>query len=302
MIKKEDKNKSNSIWLFYELRPTHWIKNILIFLPLVFSFQLTDIRAIISSTLAFISFCCLASAGYVLNDLIDLRQDQHHPVKRLRPLASGKVQLHQAKILIGCLLVAAFYIALLFLDLKYVFVLAGYFLLQVSYVVFLKRIVIVDVMALAGFYILRILAGLVAIDTKISYWMIICIGLLALFIGFNKRRHEHQMLQKKASSHREVLAHYGAYFIDQMIVAICATLLMSYTLYTVDVETFARFGTHQLLWTTVFVYYGVFRYLYIVHKRHKGGDPVRILLSDCPMMINCGLWILSCILIIYIEK
>ncbi len=286
--------------LFYELRPTHWVKNTLVFMPLVFAFRLTDFSAVTLSVIAFICFCCLASAGYILNDLIDLENDQHHPLKKLRPLASGKVSLGLAKALAGLLLVLSFCLASAFLSASFFLVLAGYFLLQVAYVFLLKKIVIVDVMALAGFYILRALGGLVVIQAEMSYWMIICIGLLALFLGFNKRRHEHQILTQKATVHRSVLAHYNIYFVDQMIAVITAAILMSYTLYTVDPNTVARFGTYHLIWTTPFVYYGIFRYFYNVHCRGKGGDPVMLLLSDSAMMINTVLWVLSCIFIIYI--
>ena len=174
--------------------------------------------------------------------------------------------------------------------------------IQTNYVLILKKIVIIDVMALAGFYILRVVGGLAAIQAEISYWMVICIGLLALFLGFSKRRHEIKILTKKATVHRSVLAHYDIYFIDQMIVVITAAILMSYTLYTVDPSTAMRFGTYQLIWTTPFVYYGIFRYFYNVHCRGKGGDPVRLLLADPAMITNGVLWIISCIFIIYTMK
>ncbi len=294
--------KRNGLYLFYELRPTHWVKNILVFLPLVFAFRLTDLAAVSRSSIAFFCFCALASAGYIFNDLIDLVSDQCHPLKKLRPLASGKVSPDRAKTLAIILLAAAFCLALLFLNASFLFVLAGYFFLQIAYVLILKKIVIIDVMALAGFYILRVVGGLAAIQAEISYWMVICIGLLALFLGFSKRRHELKILTKKATVHRTVLAHYNIYFIDQMISVITAAILMSYTLYTVDPSTAMRFGTYQLIWTTPFVYYGIFRYFYNVHCRGKGGDPVRLLLSDPAMIVNGVLWIISCVFIIYTMK
>lgn len=285
-------------YLVYEMRPAHWVKNFLIFLPLIFASKLTDLHSVWLSFEAFLIFSVAASAIYIANDLLDCDRDKLHPIKKRRPLASGSISKAEAQILALILTVTALYFSFRLHPFFFLTV-CGYLILNAFYSLILKELVILDVMTLAAFYILRILAGIFAIDAPFSHWMIICIGLLALFLGFNKRRHELKFLEKFAAKHRSVLKKYDRYFIDQMITVVMASTLFCYTLYTVDSETVAKFGTKNLLWTIPFVYYAIFRYLYLVHKRGKGGDPVRIFLSDPVMIANCFIWLLVSSLIIY---
>lgn len=291
--------KSFKYWL-YEIRPLHWIKNNLVLLPLVFANKWMEAVSVEKALLAFAAFCFAASAVYIFNDLIDLDKDRHHPLKRMRPLAAGKIKREPACALAAVLLAAAVFLSLK-LGREFYTVMFAYILLNAVYVKLLKEVVILDVMTLAGFYVLRVLGGMVAIDARISYWMIICIALLALFLGFNKRRHELKLLEKSAELHRSVLGQYSTYFIDQMIAVVTTLSLMSYTLYTIDADTVARMGTRKLLFTVPFVYYGIFRYFFLVHKRGKGGDPVRIFASDIPMIVNVILWIAACAWIIHFK-
>jgi 4-hydroxybenzoate polyprenyltransferase len=179
-------------------------------------------------------------------------------------------------------------------------VLLGYFVLNIVYSYSLKKAVIIDVMTIAASFVLRIVAGAVVIDVPISEWLLICTSLLALFLGFSKRRHEITILLDDAHVHRPVLLEYSTYFLDQMISLVTASTLICYILYTVDDETVARFGK-ELLFTAPFVLYGLFRYYYLVHQKQTGGDPTSEFLSDRPLLANVFLWAISIIVIIYLA-
>jgi 4-hydroxybenzoate polyprenyltransferase len=290
-------------YLFLSLRPTHWLKNILIFMPLLFAQELFIRNNVIYSLWSFFAFCATASSIYIFNDLLDKKSDSHHALKKTRPIASGKIPLSWAIVTIYFLSIVALVIAHYQINDRFLAIILIYYVLGVSYTLWLKHVVILDVLVISAFYLLRIFAGCVAIDVKMSYWIIICIALLAMFISFNKRRHEIKFLNdSKASLHREVLSKYDLPFIDQMISVVNAATLISYTLYTIDPETIARFGTSMLIVTVPFVYYGIFRYLYIVHHKDEGGDPVKTFLTDIPSIINGLLWFIMCVLIIYVRK
>ena len=289
--------------LMVSLRPYHWMKNVLVFLPLFFAERITCWGDVLLSFRAFLCFCLAASSIYLINDSMDLSQDKFHPLKKMRPLASGLVSIPLAAGLACLFLIVSLGTAAFFINRSFLIVIFVYVVLGIAYSKYLKHWVIVDVLTLSAFYILRILGGLVAIEARISYWMILCIGLLAMFIGFNKRRHEIKFIgRKEAGLHRGVLHQYRKYTIDQMVSVVTAATPISYTLYTVDPETIGRFGTHALVLTVPFVYYGVFRYLYIVHRKGKGGDPVRIFFSDFPTILNACLWFLTCLAVIYWSK
>lgn len=285
-------------YLFFSLRPKHWIKNFFIFLPLIFGKKLFLFPDNLYALFAFFLFCLAASAVYLTNDIVDIKKDKLHPAKRLRPIASGKVSVRTAQItalMMGLLTIVVSF----FLDIRFGLVIITYFIFNILYSKFLKDIVIVDVFCLAGFFYLRIIAGAVIADVVISNWILFMTALLALFLGFNKRRQELKLLEKKASSHRRVLTHYNAYFIDQMIPVITSSIVVVYMLYTVDARTVTQFGTNHLIYSIPFVYYGIFRYLYLIHKKRQDGDPVRILMSDRKMQVNLVLWAAICVLVIY---
>jgi len=282
----------------YTLRPQQWVKNFFVFLPLVFAGQLTDINLCFLSLFAFVCFCGISSSVYIFNDLIDLKTDQLHPTKKLRPLPAGTVS-PIAAVAMGIILLIISLVGAFILETHLGVVILAYFISNLIYTFLLKKMVIVDVMCIAFFFILRVIAGSVAINVEISHWILICSGLLALFLGFNKRRHEIKTLNRSAHQHRKVLEGYNVYFIDQMISVLTASTVVFYTLYTTAATTVSNLGTTHLLFTVPFVYYGIFRYLYLVHKRGKGGDPARIVLSDDKLILNLCIWLILVIIFVY---
>lgn len=276
--------------LFTSLRPHQWVKNSLLFGGLIFSRSLFHWEALGLSLGAFMTFC-MASAGiYLLNDLRDLEADRRHPTKRLRPLAAGTVSPVTAIVVMGVLLISALLVAFV-LQPVFHLILSIYVLLNVVYSLGLKRLVIIDVMVIAIGFVLRAVAGAIIVGVQPSPWLILCTLMLALMIGFGKRRHELTLLQEDAHSHRHSLQEYSVQFLDLMMAISGAASVMTYALYTMAVETVARFGSHSLIFTTPWVLYGVFRYLYLVYQCTEGGDPARLLVSDRPTLVNVMLWI-----------
>lgn len=286
-------------YLFLALRPDHWIKNLFIFLPLIFGKKLFAFPANVKVLFAFFLFSIMASVGYLINDIMDLELDKYHFAKRLRPIASRKISAKKA-LAASCML-SGMSLALSFvLDIYFGLLMVTYLLFNLVYTKILKNVVIIDVFCIGVFFLLRILAGSIIAEVRLSHWIIFMTILVALFLGFSKRRQELGLLDKEAVLHRRVLSRYNIYFIDQMIVVITSTIIVVYMLYTVDTRTISEFGTNHLFYGIPFVYYGIFRYLYLVHKEHKGDNPTQILLFDIPMQINLALWLITCIGVIYI--
>lgn len=284
--------------LLISIRPKHWTKNLVVFAALIFSLNVFHPALVFQSVIAFLLFSATASAVYLFNDVLDVRQDRLHPVKSLRPIASGRFPLRQA---IGW---SVFFLAIsilggFLLDVRFGWTIFGYLLLQYFYSRYLKHVVILDVMIIAVGFVLRAIAGAFAIDVDISFWLLATTFLLALFLGFGKRRHELIVLNENANSHRAVLNDYSPYFLDQMISIVTATTVIVYMLYTTSDEATSRFGGPMLLYTIPFVLYGIFRYLYLIHKKELGGDPTKTLLTDLPILIDVVLWVLTVIVIIY---
>lgn len=199
-------------------------------------------------------------------------------------------------VLLGLSLTGAFFLG------KDVFLMAFFYLiLQIAYTYYLKHVVILDVFVIAGGFILRVLAGGLAIDVSISHWLLICTLLLALFLAMSKRRHELILLEEEASGHRPILQEYSPYLLDQMIAVVTASTVIAYCLYTISPETAAKFGTHELIYTVPFVIYGIFRYLYLVHQKSEGGTPEYLLLRDRPLLLDILFWIIAASLIIYLR-
>jgi 4-hydroxybenzoate polyprenyltransferase len=280
------------------LRPEQWVKNLLVFAALIFSKHLFVAESAARAVLAFVSFCLLASASYVLNDLHDAEKDRLHPAKRGRPLSAGRVSVGAAAGLAAGLAAGGLGLAAS-LGREFVGIVLGYALLQLAYSFTLKNLVILDVMALATGFVLRAAGGGVAIAVDVSPWLIICTFLLALFLGFSKRRHELVLLEEEAASHRESLRDYSPYFLDQMISVVTASTVLAYAIYTVSPEVREKLHTDALYLTVPFVLYGIFRYLYLVHQREGGGDPTRELLTDRPLWVNVALWIGTAIWLLY---
>lgn len=285
-------------YIFFALRPTQWIKNLFIFLPLVFSGKLFESQVYLKILAAFFLFSLAASVAYIFNDICDYEKDKLHPTKRLRPIASGKISIQKAQITAYILGVISVVLSIL-LNVYFSWIVVTYLLFNLVYTKILKKVVIIDVFCIGGFFLLRILAGIVIAEAKMSHWIIFMTVLLALFMGFNKRRQELRFLEKAATSQHHVLTKYSSYFIDQMITIITSSIVIVYMLYTVDKQIVAKFGTTNLIYSVPFVYYGIFRYLYIIQKQGKDGDPTQILLSDIKMQLNLLLWFIICVAIIY---
>ena len=286
-------------YVLLSMRLDQWIKNFLVFAALLFSKNLLSLSKNIEAIIGFTIFCMITGCAYMINDLVDLEKDKLHSVKSRRPLASGKLKKDTAIkiVVLVCLasLFSAFYMNILF-----GIIILAYFLLNIGYSIYLKNIVIIDVVSIAAGFVLRVLGGAVIISVVASQWLILCTILLSLFLGFSKRRHELVLLEDSATSHRKVLEHYSPYLLDQMIAVVTASTLICYALYTMSKDTIEKLGTSKLIYTIPFVLYGIFRYLYLVHQKEDGGSPTEIMFTDKPMIINICLWIISSIIFIYI--
>ena len=284
--------------LIVSLRPDQWTKNLIVFAALIFAVQLFDPAALALATAAFLIFCALSGAVYLVNDVSDRDADRNHPLKRMRPVASGALSpgtALAAAVVLGSVALAS---AVL---LRPVFGLAAasYVALFVLYSRVLKHVVILDVMSIAIGFVLRAVAGGLVIGVPISDWLLVCTILLALFLGLAKRRHELTMLADGATGHRRILEEYDPYLLDQMIAIVAAATLVAYIIYCASPETAEKFSTRWLVLTTPFPIYGIFRYLYLVHRKHGGGSPADLLLRDRPLLGCVALWGLAVILIIY---
>jgi 4-hydroxybenzoate polyprenyltransferase len=282
------------------LRPDQWLKNALVFAPLVFARQALEAGALVRSLATFGLFCLASSAGYLVNDLLDRASDREHPVKRRRPIASGALSPAVAAAAAGALSAGALLGASL-LEPRLGLVIGGYLLVTLAYSRALKHVVILDVMTIAAGFVLRVAAGGIAAGVALSTWLLLCTSLLALFLGFGKRRHELVLLEGNAASHRRILAEYSPYFLDQMIAVVTTSTLLCYTLYTMDPLVHQKLGTTRLPWTVPFVLYGIFRYLYLVHRRSEGGDPAQIVFSDPPLLATVLLWAATVFSILYLR-
>ncbi len=287
-------------YLFFALRPKQWIKNLFIFLPLIFGKMLFVFPANLKAVSAFCLFSIIASVGYLLNDIIDAEKDRLHPTKNQRPIASNKISIRQA--CFAAVILFAISLPLSFLlDAKFGFLIIIYFTFNLIYAKVLKNAVIIDVFCLGAFFLLRVMAGGIIANVELSHWILFMTGLLALFLGFIKRRQEVKIFDEKGTLHRRVLERYGIYFIDQMIAVVTSSIVVVYILYTVDSYTVKSFGTRHLIYSIPFVYYGIFRYLYLIYQHNEDGDPTNVLFSDRKMQINLVLWVSVCIGVIYFK-
>lgn len=281
------------------LRIQQWIKNFFLFAALIFSENVFDVSLLLKTIFAFFLFCVLSGAAYILNDIQDLEEDKLHPLKSKRPLTSGRLGKKPAffsLIFFSFLGLAGGYL----INFGFFIALVVYFVLQVAYSTWLKNVVILDVLLVAIGYLIRVVAGGLAIEVQISPWLLICTLLLALFLALSKRRHELVLLQKAAGIHRPILKEYTPHLLDQMIAVVTASVVISYCLYTISSETIEKFGTKNLVITVPFVLYGIFRYLYLVHQKEEGGSPEALIIKDKPLLFAVFLWIVSAMLIIYI--
>jgi 4-hydroxybenzoate polyprenyltransferase len=279
------------------LRPRQWAKNLFVFAGVIFSQQLFTPQAW-RAVAAFALFCALSGAIYLLNDVADAEQDRLHPTKRRRPVASGALSRELA-LGIGLALLAASVVVSFGLGGPFGLVAVAYGVLLTAYSVWLKHLVILDVLTVAVGFVLRAVAGAVAVGADISGWLLICTVLIALFLALGKRRHEYLTLKGSAAAHRPILAEYSEGFIDQMIAVVTASAVTAYALYTMSPETVAKFHTRLLPLTLPFVLYGIFRYLYLLYRRELGGNPSDLVLSDRALLVNTTLWMAAVLVLIY---
>jgi len=284
--------------LIRTMRPRQWVKNIFVFAPLVFDVKLFKLRYLAQTSAGFALLCLVSGTVYLINDLADIEKDRQHPKKRNRPLASGQLSTNAA-------LAAAIVIPLVALPLSFTLhpafgvILTAYLLIQILYSFRLKHVVIIDVMIIASGFLLRVAAGVPLADAeRFSPWLYICMTLLALLIGFGKRRQELTLLKENANSHRQILEEYNRSLLDHAISIVTASTLLAYALYTFSAPNLPQ--NHAMMLTIPFVLYGIFRYIYLIHVKDMGGAPEDIALSDRPIQITFLLWGLSVVVVMYV--
>jgi 4-hydroxybenzoate polyprenyltransferase len=284
---------------FDTLRPQQWVKNLLLFAGLIFSQNFYNSNLLLKSFAAFCLFCLLSSSVYIVNDILDRESDRKHPLKSNRPIAKGEIKISTAIVLFILLALISLGLSAL-LSKSFALMALSYLLLNLVYSQYLKHVVIIDVMCIALGFVIRAVAGAVVIGVEISPWLVVCTTLLALFLGFGKRRDELLVLDTQAGDHRKILTEYSPYFLDQMISVVTASTVVAYAFYTLSPEVQIKLQTKYMELTIPFVLYGVFRYLYLIHQKEGGGSPTKMLLGDPPLLINIILWFIAVILIIYV--
>jgi 4-hydroxybenzoate polyprenyltransferase len=285
--------------LIKTMRPRQWPKNIFIFAALGFDKQLLRVDPFLRTAAGFVLFCLISSSVYIFNDLADIEADRQHPEKKYRPIPSGQLPLSTAWTAgILCLIIA---LGLgYWLSPDFALVIAAYFVLNLAYSKWLKHIPIVDVLILAAGFVLRVAAGVSLIQVeRFSPWIYIVMTLLALYLGFGKRRAELALLAQGAGSHRKVFEGYTIPLLDQYILIVSGTTIVAYSLYTFTAVNVP--ANHSMMLTIPFVLYAIFRYLYLVQVKHSGGAPEEILLSDRPLQIAMLLWALAVLAVFYLS-
>jgi 4-hydroxybenzoate polyprenyltransferase len=277
-------------------RPGEWIKNLFVFAGVLFSGKFDQSHAVLEAVLTFVSFCLISSAGYYLNDLLDVELARKHPKKRFRPLAAGELSEGAAKTIAPVLAVSAIAIAFAAVNWEVGLMVVGYGIAQVAYSLGLKQIVIVDVMTLAGLFILRVAAGASAVDAHASEWLLLCTGMIAMFLGFTKRRQEAVSELHQGTSSRPVLEHYSLPFLDQMVSLVTTGTVISYAIYTVDSPLI---GSEMML-TIPPVVYGIFRYLYLIYDRSDDRSTSAMVSGDKGMLAAGASWVLIAFLLLYV--
>jgi len=284
----------NYIKLF---RVSDWVKNLFVFVPLIFSKNLFHFDSFEKVFLGFIVFSLVSSIVYIFNDIIDIEQDRKHPKKKLRPLANGSISVKKAIITIVILIIITLPTYKLFPS-KFNYVLLGYLILNFFYTISLKKIVILDILCIAGGFMLRVIGGAYVISVYVSSWLILTTLFISLFLAIMKRYSE-LAINKKEADTRKVLEEYSLDFAKQIASITAAGIIISYALYTVSSRTINVFHTESLIYTTVFVVFGVFRYMFLIYEKNKGENTVEILLKDFPMMLNILLYLFTIVVIIY---
>lgn len=279
--------------IIISMRPKQWYKNLVLFAGIIFSLNLSHIHMLINVLFAFITFCIVSGSEYIINDIMDKEKDKIHPKKRNRPIASGKLKVSSALIVVAFMLCMAFVGAYL-INIQFLGVVLAYFLLIVSYSLFLKQIVFVDILTISFGFVLRAVAGCLAIKVSVSPWLVVCAFFAALILALGKRKHEVISLENGAVKHRKVLGDYSPELLDKMMTAVTSTLIMSYSLYT-----FLTNNTWMMV-TIPLIIYGLFRYIFLVNSKNMGGEP-EMLFKDKGMLTCIVLWITSITIILRLR-
>lgn len=281
------------------MRPRQWTKNVFVLAALVFDRQLFHIQSLERTLLTFLIFCLVSSSVYLINDVMDMEADRLHPVKKNRPIASGKLPVSVA-IVTSVVLILGSLVASYFLSIGLLAIVAVYFVLNLAYSKWLKHMPIIDVLVIAACFVLRVAAGVSVIQVeRFSPWLYVVTTLFALYIGFGKRRAELMVLvPENVQSHRKVLSGYSIQFIDQLITIVSSTTIIAYSLYTFSAPNLP--ANHTMMLTIPFVLYGIFRYLSIMQINKMGGEPEELLLKDRPLQITILLWAISIMIIFYL--
>lgn len=279
--------------ILISMRPKQWYKNLVIFIGIAFSLNLLNVHLWIIVIAAFIIFCLLSGSIYIINDVLDIEKDKKHPKKRKRPLPSGALKPYQA-IISATLFIIISFIGSYLINIPFLITAVSFFLLIMVYNLFLKHYIIVDILVISTGFVIRAIAGAVAISVIVSPWLIICAFLLALFLALGKRRHELILLGDEAKEHRQSLEGYSSQILDQMTIITTSTLIMSYSLYTFFT------GKIAMMLTIPFAFYGIFRYLLLIHSENMGGEP-EMLFKDRGMLISIILWVLIVIGVLYFK-
>ncbi len=285
--------------LLKTMRPKQWTKNIFVLAALVFDAKLFIPHFLIKALFAFALFCAVSSAVYLINDLADIEKDRQHPAKRNRPLPSGQLAPSVAVIAAVLLIVVTLPLAYL-LDPTFAGITAGYLVTMILYSFWLKDVVIVDVLTVAGGFVLRVAAGVVIVSAeRFSPWLYLCMVLLALFIAISKRRHELVLLDTNANAHRSIFNEYSVSLLDEMIRMVTACTAIAYSFYTFSAPNLPK--NHTMMLTIPFVLYGLFRYMYLIHIKGEGGAPEDLVLKDKPLLLDVVLWGVAAVLILYFS-
>lgn len=277
---------------FVALRPRQWSKNLLVFAGIVFAAKMGDPVRWVEACAAFVAYCAASSASYLVNDVRDAPHDRLHPVKRTRPIASRELSPRSALVLAGALLALALGLAAA-LGPASLGLLLAFVALQVAYTVWLKHVVLIDVMTIGALFVIRAAAGAAAVDVRISPWLLLCTALLALFLALAKRRGELVLVGAEATPGRPVLEGYSLALVDQLVAVVAASTVIAYSLYT-----FTASDSKAMMVTIPFVLFGVFRYLLLVHRHDLGEEPENVLISDVPILVCVALWALTAGLIL----
>jgi 4-hydroxybenzoate polyprenyltransferase len=280
------------------MRLRQWPKNVFLLAAMVFDKQLINVTSLVHSVIGFIFFCFLSSGVYIINDIIDVEADRKHPEKNKRPIASGLLPIPAATAAASVLVVLPLVGAFL-LSPKFALVALVYLILNLIYSKWLKHIPLIDVLVLASFYVIRVIAGVTLIKVeRFSPWLYIVTTLFALYIGLGKRRAELTLMAENAKEHRRVLDGYSIPLLDQLITIVSGTTIVAYSLYTFTAENLQ--GSFAMMLTIPFVMYGIFRYLYLIQVKQSGGAPEDLLFTDLPLQIDIALWGLSVLVIFYL--